>query len=122
MRLPTPEQRLALGAATSQYRQDLAGDSPTQAYLLGRGFTEEVANRFKLGVVSHPIVGHERYVGRLMIPYETPSGVVNARFRCLRQHSCSEAGHGKYVGLAGPVTPSASPKESWTPSRSRCAA
>lgn len=101
VRLPTSEQRSSLEALVSQSQSDLAGAISAQEYLTSRGFTEQVATAWRLGVASSPPVGYERYTGRLVIPYLTPAGVVNARFRCLRQHSCSEAGHGKYVGLEG---------------------
>lgn len=101
MRPPTTEQRLSFAQAASQYQRDLAVHTDAQAYLESRGFTEQVAQQFRLGVVTSPLVGHERYRGRLAIPYLTPAGPVNFRFRCLEQHGCSEAGHGKYLGLEG---------------------
>lgn len=101
MRLPSPEQRLSLEQLVSQSQRDLAADTAAQEYLTKRGFTEAVATQWRLGLVTSPPVGYERYTGRLCLPYLTPAGVVNARFRCLRQHSCSEAGHGKYIGLEG---------------------
>lgn len=101
MRLPTSEQRSSLELLVSQSQRDLAADTAAQEYLTKRGFTEAVATQWRLGLATTPPVGYERYTGRLVIPYLTPSGVVNARFRCLRQHSCSEAGHGKYIGLEG---------------------
>lgn len=101
MRLPSPEQRSLLAQAASQYQADLAADIAAQTYLKSRGFTEQVAATFRLGVVRNPIQGHEGHRGRLALPYITPSGVVNFRFRCLQQHSCKEAEHGKYLGLEG---------------------
>ena len=104
MRLPSSEQRLLLAQAASQYQVDLAADAATQAYLFSRGFTEQVAQGFGLGVVRNPIQGHEGYHGCLALPYITPAGPVNFRFRCLRQHSCKEEGCPKYLGLAGQDT------------------
>lgn len=101
MRPPSSEQRFLLAQAASQYQSDLAADTAAQEYLTNRGFGPQVAATSHLGVVRSPLVGHERYAGRLAIPYLTPAGPVNFRFRCLQQHSCSEAGHGKYVGLEG---------------------
>lgn len=101
MRLPSNEQRLLLAQAASQYQSDLAAGIAAQDYLKSRGFTEEVATAWRLGLVSSPLAGHERFQGRLALPYLTPAGPVNFRFRCLRQHSCKEAGHGKYLGLEG---------------------
>jgi len=51
-----------------------------------------------LGVVEEPLPSHEQYKGRLAIPYITPSGVVDIRFRSM---------HGedpKYIGLTGAKT------------------
>jgi hypothetical protein len=45
--------------------------------------------------------GHELYVGRLAIPYLTPSGVSSIKFRCMEPHVCDDHRHGKYEGLAG---------------------
>lgn len=104
MRPPTVEQRLSYEQAASRYQAALAADTSAQAYLMSRGFGPEVASTFRLGVVRDPIPGHEGFRGRLAIPYLTPAGPVNFRFRCLRQHSCSEAGHGKYLGLEGQET------------------
>jgi DNA primase len=101
VRPPSSEQRLLLEQAASQYQQDLAADTAAQEYLMNRGFGPEAAGTFRLGVVRTPLIGHERYAGRLAIPYLTPEGPVNFRFRCLQQHSCKEAEHGKYVGLEG---------------------
>lgn len=52
-------------------------------YLKGRGITGEVALKAKLGVVTDPLPGHEDYEGMLAIPYLTPSGPVDIRFRNL---------------------------------------
>ena len=52
-------------------------------YLQSRGITEETARTFRLGFVSNPEVGHEPYVGKLSIPYLTPAGSIDIRFRSL---------------------------------------
>jgi len=102
MQPPSPEQRLTLGVATSTYEADLASDAEAQGYLLGRGFTPEIAQRFRLGVVRRPVLGHERFTGRISIPYITPAGVVNMNFRCMQDHSCKEIeGHRKYLKPEG---------------------
>jgi DNA primase len=101
VRLPSPEQRRLLAQAASQYQADLAADIAGQTYLKSRGFTEHVANTFRLGVVRTPVQGHEGYQGRLALPYITPGGVVNFRFRCLQQHNCKDEGCRKYLGLEG---------------------
>jgi DNA primase len=49
-------------------------------------------------VVEDPLPGHEPYKGRLAIPYITPSGVVDIRFRAIGNDDP------KYMGLVGAKT------------------
>jgi DNA primase len=49
-------------------------------------------------VVEDPLPGHEAYKGRLAIPYITPSGVVDIRFRGMHNEDP------KYMGLVGAKT------------------
>jgi hypothetical protein len=51
--------------------------------------------------VRSPLLGHERYFGRLVIPYLTPAGVVTFSFRCIEPHDCGEHKHGKYLAPEG---------------------
>lgn len=102
MNLITLEQRLLLEQATAQYQADLAADAAAQQYLIKRGFTPDAAQRFRLGVVRHPVIGHERFTGRLSIPYLTPAGPVNMNFRCIQDHDCKAVeGHRKYLKPEG---------------------
>lgn len=101
MHLPTAEQRTFFEQAASQYQNDLARDTTGQEYLVGRGITRQVADTFRLGVVRSPLLGHERYFGRLVIPYLTPAGVVTFTFRCMENHLCKDEGHGKYLAPEG---------------------
>ncbi len=42
------------------------------------------------------------YQGRLCIPYITPTGVVQLKFRCIEDHSCKETHKDtKYIGISG---------------------
>lgn len=52
---------------------------------MARGISPEVAARFRLGYVDDPLEGHERFRGRLAIPYLTPVGVSQIRFRSLEE-------------------------------------
>ena len=81
--------------ATQQYasRVNLASE-----YLLTRQLSVEEAQRFHLGVVAEPLPGHEQFIGRLAIPYITPSGVVDIRFRSMHSEDP------KYMGMAGAKT------------------
>lgn len=99
MQTLSPEQRRFFERAVSTYQNDLAGDTSAQAYLESRGIGEQAAGTYRLGVVRSPLPGHEQYAGRLVIPYLTPSGVVNVRFRCAQLHACD--GHAKYLSADG---------------------
>lgn len=101
MKLPSPEQRLLLEQATARYQKDLAADATAQQHLLERGFTQQAAQAARYGVVRRPLAGHEEYAGRLALPYQTPRGVINLRFRCLKQHDCKAEGCPKYLGIPG---------------------
>jgi DNA primase len=88
-------QRQFLLQATQEYSQHIhqAAD-----YLATRGLSVDEARKFHLGVVDNPLPGHESYKGKLVIPYLSPSGVVDLRFRSI---------HGedpKYIGLPGAKT------------------
>ena len=67
-------------------------------YLSSRHLSVEEASIFHLGVVEDPLPGHEPYKGRLAIPYITPSGVVDIRFRAMHNEDP------KYMGLVGAKT------------------
>jgi DNA primase len=95
-------QRTFFEQAASTYQADLTGDTSVQGYLKGRGIDQRAAATFRLGVVRRPLVGHEQYAGRLAIPYCTPAGVVNLRFRCTESHECQ--GHPKYLSTEGAGT------------------
>jgi DNA primase len=79
MRL-SKSQRELLARATENYAQNIMEILP---YLGSRGITEETARTFRLGFVGSPEVGHEPYVGKLSIPYLTPAGSIDIRFRSL---------------------------------------
>lgn len=89
-------QRQLLESATAKYEPnlDLARD-----YLTGRGLDVDALRKFRLGVVEDPEPGHEDFVGRLSIPYLTPNGPVDLKFRCMRHADCKAVGCLKYLGL-----------------------
>lgn len=64
-------------------------------YLLGRGVTGEIAQHALLGYCQDPLPGHDQYVGRIVIPYLTPNGVVDLRFRAI------DNSNPKYLSLPG---------------------
>ena len=95
MRLSKSQKEL-LEKATESYAQNLQEIVP---YLQSRGITEQTAVMFRLGFVREPEMGHEPYVGKLAIPYLTPSGVIDIRFRSLNSD-----GGPKYMSRPGATT------------------
>lgn len=77
-------QRELLAKATENYEGSLGEALP---YLTSRGIAEATARMFRLGFVANPETGHELYQGKLAIPYLTPSGVIDIRFRSLNADS-----------------------------------
>jgi 5S rRNA maturation endonuclease (ribonuclease M5) len=94
VRLSTSQRNFLL-QATQRYAAAIEKAEP---YLLSRQLSVDEAKVFHLGVVEDPLPGHEPYKGRLAIPYITPSGVVDIRFRSLGSEDP------KYMGLVGAKT------------------
>lgn len=91
-------QREMLEEAVASYEESI--DVHAAAYLLGRGIEEETAATFRLGVVSDPYPGHERFRGWLAIPYLDRHGKpLSIRFRCMEQHNHRDYYHGKYMSI-----------------------
>lgn len=89
------EQKRFLETTASQYAGHL---HEAAEWLEGRGIDLGHAAYEGLGVVRNAPAIHEQYEGRLSIPYITQYGVVAIRFRCMKDHSCKDHGHGKYLG------------------------
>jgi DNA primase len=101
-----PKQRQFLETATATYQEAAEiGTSPysTRAweYLLSRGFDVAGRARYRLGVVDDPLPGHEQMQGRIVIPYLTPTGVVDLKFRCIEHDDCKANGCIKYLCADG---------------------
>lgn len=94
MRLSNSQRQFLLQAATD-YAQHI---HLAAEYLATRGLSVDEAKIFHLGVVVNPSPGHEGYKGKLAIPYITPSGVVDIRFRSINGEEP------KYIGLPGAKT------------------
>lgn len=92
------EQRQSLDLATERYAGEVAHVLP---FLERRGIGKDIALSRGLGFVADPIPEHKHARGRLAIPYITPSGTVAMTFRCIKEHSCKEVGHAKYMKPAG---------------------
>lgn len=78
-----------------------ASSDDARDYLCNRLIDHRTYNRYQLGIVAEPAPGHEPMVGRISIPYLTPAGVVDIKFRCIVDHSCKEMKCPKYLGLPG---------------------
>ncbi len=87
------EQKASLGRAADRYAKNLELAKP---YLTSRGLDVVRLTQYRLGVVVDPVAGHEHAVGRLAIPYDTPTGVVAMKFRCI------DEGHGDHRGVSCP--------------------
>lgn len=94
MRLSNSHRQFLL-RATQQYASQI---EVAKDYLLTRHLSVEEARTFHLGVVVDPMPGHEGFKNRLAIPYITPSGVVDIRFRAMGDVDP------KYMGMVGAKT------------------
>jgi DNA primase len=90
-------QRTFLYQAAEEYAKHL---HLAEEYLSTRHLSVEEAAKFHLGIVKDPLPGHESYKGRLAIPYITPSGVVDLRFRSINNNPDEP----KYMGVPGART------------------
>ncbi len=88
-------QKESLGKAVVHYAKYIA---EAEGYLASRGITLADAHTAHLGLVVEPLPGHEQFVGRLAIPYITPTGVVDIRFRSINGEEP------KYMGMSGSET------------------
>ena len=94
MRLSNSHRQFLLQAA-QQYASQI---HLATEYLATRNLSVAEAQRFHLGVVKDALPGHEQYMDRLAIPYITPSGVVDIRFRAMN------GADPKYMGMPGAKT------------------
>jgi len=88
-------QKVLLEKATNHYEDNLP---LAEEYLLKRGIPLEVAETIRLGVVVDPLPEQEQFINRLAIPYITPSGIVDIRFRSMGPEEP------KYLGYPGTQT------------------
>lgn len=95
---PSTAQKLSW--ETRQQRYDLHRNK-LLPYLNGRGLGAAAIERFRLGYVEPHDQDQRRYWGRMAIPYATPTGIVQIRYRCLADHNCKEANCSKYLGEPG---------------------
>jgi len=84
-----------LEKAVTHYQKSI---NKAEEYLTTRGLSLQDAHTVRLGLVEEPLPGHEQFAGRLAIPYITPSGVVDIRFRAVGHQEP------KYMGMPGSQT------------------
>lgn len=96
MRVPSPELRNSLAETVRKYHDQIA-EGGAATYLHDRGITTRSIDRFLLGYSGD--TGDAKTSGRLTIPYLSPRGVWQIKYRCLEQHAgtCKELRHGKYI-------------------------
>lgn len=98
-RLP-PSLRSEVGQAAETYQGALWGDEGAEvlSYLREeRALSDESIGAFGLGVVAEPVAGHEKYAGRIAIPYWDLTGPVKLRFRAAPWQETKA----KYLDMAG---------------------
>lgn len=91
--LPSTAQKLSLEARLRRYE---SAKQQLLPYLAERGLGAEAADRFRLGYVEPNDEDPRRYWGRMAIPYLTPTGVVQIRYRRLVEDDSP-----KYLGDPG---------------------
>lgn len=91
--------------AAGEYASQLEAISPndphgTEAYLTSHGLTLGIAasELYRLGLVTSPLPGDERFRGMLSIPYLTPAGVAAITFRKLATHGNNVPKFSQYAG------------------------
>ena len=96
--LPSAVQLNSLEKATARYE---GNRDALASFLVARGIGKEAAFEQRLGLVSDPMPGHERFAGFMAIPYLTGTGPVAMKFRCIADHDCKEVGCQRYDQPAG---------------------
>lgn len=74
----------SLGEASARYHEQLLSPDGERHYEylnVERGLNHETIVRFQLGAVLDASVSHEQALGMISIPYLTPAGTVQIRFR-----------------------------------------
>ncbi len=102
--LITANMRQHLTARANEYHSQLRG-SIGETYLKEeRGFSDEAIDFFRLGYVETPMKGDQAHLGRIVIPYNTRSGVVALRSRSLPMENGGEEGAKYLPWMTGDVS------------------
>lgn len=99
---PSTARKASLEASLRRY--EAAGATNLLPYLAARGLGAAALERFRLGYVEPAEDVARRFWHRLAIPYTTPTGVVQIRYRCLDVHhtkGVDDGGCPKFLGESG---------------------
>jgi DNA primase len=77
------QQKAFLDTALTEYQDQLSQDDAAQDYLRNRGLSADKQAYFRLGYINEAVPGHEKFTGRIVIPYLTRAGVVGMKFRAI---------------------------------------
>lgn len=95
--VPSAARKKSLARAALRFNAEMMLGGPSYDYLTDvRGLTEEVIRRFQLGIVPAGDVDYPDHAGWISVPYLTPTGFVDLRFR-----NPDPEGKPKYKGLPG---------------------
>jgi hypothetical protein len=94
---PSTAQKLSVEKLVQRFE---LSQSRILGYLRGRGL-DGAAERFRLGFVEPADDVPRQYWNRMAIPYLTPTGPVQIRYRCIADHDCKDRGCSKYLGDKG---------------------
>ena len=100
MRIPSPAQKKSLESRSRAYHEQLLNPEGYDLYAWlteERGLSPEALDHFRLGAVLDPEESDTRMRGRITIPYITPNGTVQMRFRAAPGVETDS----KYLGAAG---------------------
>jgi DNA primase len=99
---PSTAQKHSLAERLSRYERN--APEKLLPYLTGRGLGVPALEQFRLGYVEPSELDPKHYWHRMAIPYLTPTGVVQIRYRCLLDHHSPGGDPGrcpKFMGDAG---------------------
>ena len=90
---PSTAQKHSLEALHRRF--EAAGPTNLLAYLTGRGLGGAVLDRFRLGYVEPADDVPRMFWHRMAVPYCTPTGIVQLRYKCLLPHHAKGADPGR---------------------------
>ncbi len=96
--------RTYLAERASEYHSQLRGSAAEKYLLEVRKFSQEAIDFFNLGYVDTPMKGDQAHLGRLVIPYQTRTGVVSLRSRSMPGEDGSDDAVKYLPWMTGDVT------------------